>query len=76
MDTIFDNDVPLLIGNDFQIGGSHRVGQPREFTGIIDEVMVFNRELSAQEIQIIMSDVTASVEPGGRIATRWGSIKN
>ena len=76
MDTIFDNNVPLLIGNDFQIGGSHRAGQPREFTGIIDEVMIFNRELSAQEIQSIMSGATASVEPGGKLATRWSAIKN
>ena len=76
MESIFDNEVPLLIGNDFQIGGSHRAGQPREFTGIIDEVMIFNRELSAQEIQSIMSGATASVEPAGKLATRWSSIKN
>jgi len=75
IDALFDNNVPLLIGNDFQIGGAHRAGQPREFTGIIDEVAIFNRVLSEDEIQKVMDGAILPVESVGRLAATWGSIK-
>lgn len=78
MANIFDNTVPLLVGTDFQIGGSHRAGQPREFTGIIDEVAIFNRALSEDEIKSIMGGVmgASTVESYEKLATKWGNIKN
>jgi hypothetical protein len=73
-DSLFDNNTPLLIGTDFQIGGAHS-GQPREFTGIIDEPMVFNRVLSEAEIKDIMDGISMSVESSGKLAITWGAIK-
>lgn len=75
VDALFDNDVPLLVGNDFQLGGSHRAGQPREFTGIIDEVAIFNRVLSEAEIQQVMNAMIMPVESVGKLAAAWGAIK-
>lgn len=75
MANLFDNTVPLLVGNDFQIGGAHRAGQPREFTGIVDEVAIFNRALSDAEIQKVMNGQILAVESNGKIAISWGAIK-
>jgi hypothetical protein len=73
-ESLFDSDLPLLIGTDFEIGGNHG-GQPREFTGIIDEVAIFNRQLSSEEIQSILDVGVMSVEPGEKLASTWGDIK-
>jgi hypothetical protein len=75
VDNLFDNDVPLIIGNDFQIGGQHRAGQPREFTGMIDEVVIFNRVLSDDEIISVMNGDIMPVNPQGHLAVTWGDIK-
>ena len=75
MASLFDNTVSLLIGNDFQVGGSHRAGQPREFTGIIDEVAIFNRALSKDEISKAMIGQILAVESAGKLAVSWGTIK-
>ncbi len=72
---LFDNNVPLIIGNDFQIGGQHRAGQPREFTGKIDEVVIFNRALSDAEIQNVMNGNILPVRPQNNLANTWGAIK-
>lgn len=73
---LFDNNVPLIIGNDFQIGGQHRAGQPREFTGRIDEVVIFNRALSDAEIQNVMNGNILSVNIKDSLVFTWGNIKN
>jgi hypothetical protein len=73
-DQLFDNNTPLLIGTDFQIGGAHS-GQPREFTGIIDEVAIFNRALSDEEIQMVMDGLIFPVEPREKLAITWGKVK-
>jgi concanavalin A-like lectin/glucanase superfamily protein len=52
-ESLFDNTTPLMVGTDFAVGSAHN-GQPREFTGVIDEVIVFGRQLSADEIQKVM----------------------
>jgi hypothetical protein len=74
-DSLFDNDAPLLVGTDFEIGGAHGGTNPREFTGIIDEVAVFNRALSEDEIRTVMGGVIASVESYGKLTITWGAIK-
>lgn len=51
---LFDNTIPLMVGTDFQIGGSHN-GQPREFTGAIDEVRLYDHALDADEIFAAMA---------------------
>jgi len=73
IDHLFDNNVPLYVGTDFAPGGAHS-GQPREFTGIIDEVAVFNKALSDTEIKKKMETILA-VEPEGKLATLWGALK-
>lgn len=72
-DSLFDNDVPLMVGTDFDIGGAHN-GQPREFTGIIDEVAIYSRVLSDAEIQQAMESILA-VDSQGKLTTLWGSLK-
>jgi hypothetical protein len=74
--SLFDNDVPLLVGTDFQIGGQHRAGQPREFTGIIDEVSIYNRVLSEDEIRSLLDGVISSVDYHQKLSVTWGRIKD
>ena len=45
------------------------------FTGIVDEVAVFNKELSPAEIQRIMRSVLA-VSSSGKVAVTWGIMKD
>ena len=46
--------------------------------GIVDEVRLWNRVLSAKEIQESMEkgkDSFTAVQPGGKVTTSWGSLK-
>jgi hypothetical protein len=63
-------DTPILVGTG-EAPGTH----PTE--GIIDEVWVFNRALSEDEIKEIMQKgpEILPVEPKGKLATNWGVIK-
>ena len=45
------------------------------FTGIVDEVAVFNKALSPAEIQRIMRSVLA-VSSSGKVAVTWGIMKD
>ncbi len=46
------------------------------FIGIIDEVLIYDRALSAKEIkQNFESKVFAAVEPANKLATYWGKVK-
>ncbi len=46
------------------------------FNGMIDEVAVFNRALSEEEVKAAMEGIEPSaVEPEGKFATSWGSVK-
>jgi len=49
----------------------------REFEGIIDEVRIWNRILSAKEVTHHMNigKNQVAVEPGGKVATTWGKLK-
>ena len=63
-------DTPILVGTG-EAPGTHPI------EGIIDEVWVFNRALSEDEIKEIMDKgpEVISVEPKGKLATSWGSVK-
>ena len=46
------------------------------WTGSVDEVILWNRALSANEIQAIMNQGPTPVEPQGKLATTWANIKS
>ena len=48
----------------------------QRFNGIIDEVMVWDRALSENDIERSMEDLsTFPVDPADKLATTWGSVK-
>ncbi len=66
------NDWPIALG----VESNNLSGQP--YTGLIDEVAIFNRELSADEIADIHQNgvpVSSAVDSGGKLATTWGALK-
>ena len=47
-------------------------------TGVIDEVVLYDRALSEKEINELMADgvsVALDVQPGGKLVTTWSQIK-
>ncbi len=67
------SDVPVKIG----LRGNGE-GVDRVFTGIIDEVAIFNVGLSEEDVQNLMNNglgQLAPVEPYGNLATTWGQLK-
>ena len=51
--------------------------EPFHFEGLIDEVAVFDRALSQEEIQEMMGGIAdiISVEPVGKLSTTWAEVK-
>lgn len=68
--------VPVEIGVGRGHGGT--VGNDKFFNGLIDEVVIYDRGLTQNEIKELMgadlSTITA-VDPAGKIASVWGKIK-
>ena len=54
--------------------GARHPGQ-EFFTGIIDEVFLFNRIITEAEVGELMTGDFLPVEPAEKLATTWGSIK-
>ena len=53
-------------------------GLERVLDGIIDEVRIYDRRLSDEEIMTnfsIQSNAFAFVVPSNKLATRWGDVK-
>lgn len=49
----------------------------QKFNGLIDEVQIWNRALTEDEIQQSMEDLTAlGVDAQGKVATTWAGMKN
>lgn len=47
------------------------------FIGLIDEVALWNRAITEEEIaELATSGIPTAVEPNGKLAITWGSIKN
>lgn len=66
------NDWPIWIAD------VARPEEAQQYIGMIDEVAVFNRELSESEIQDILQNgitISSLVEPNRKIAVTWGILK-
>ena len=68
-DDLKPDDNPLYIGR------GHN-GVIEIFNGVIDEVIVYSRALTAKEIKEDMAGINLAVLSEGKLATAWGSIKN
>lgn len=69
--TIFANEEGMSIG-----AGSFGKEAAARFTGIIDEVAVYNRALSGDELKRLMEmPPWFAVEPVSQLATTWGNLK-
>ncbi len=71
-----DPAVEMAIGNQPPASGDSA-----PFSGIIDDVAIWNRALTAEEINELMvngipSDVESAVEPIEKLTTTWGAIKH
>ena len=47
----------------------------RHFDGMIDEVRIYDRALSAEDLRELATGDGTAVAPAGRLATNWGAIK-
>jgi hypothetical protein len=64
------NGQPVLIGARNACGNCG-------WLGAIDDVVIYERALEADEISLLMGDgpFAAAVEPGGKLTSTWGAIK-
>jgi hypothetical protein len=58
---------------DVLVGKTHEGN--REFLGLIDEVRIWNRALSEDEIRAEMETSLTPVEPLGKLSTTWSALK-
>ena len=59
------------------IGASVRIGEVtrRYFEGLIDEVGIYNRALTADEVELNFDAKGLAVSPQKKLAVAWGEIK-
>jgi len=69
-------DIPSSVANPLCIGNSPVAA--RHFEGVIDEVKIYSRALSEEEVQQNYeseSNILTAVEPASKLASTWASIK-
>ena len=72
----FDDAVPTQSNNTLIIGDDIPCGPVCTFPGAIDEVLLYDRELTDKEVQqSFRSRGGQAVEPASKLAVTWGSIK-
>ena len=56
----------------------HEIGNANDggFVGLIDEVVIYNRALSENEVEMLYKSEGLPVEPREKLTTRWGRIKS
>ena len=67
-----------LVTNDDYLGIGFRQGSSHYWKGMLDDMAVFSRALSADEVKDIMDNGLESlmaVQPNDKLATMWGKIK-
>ena len=71
-------DVPLEFGCGRGVGGN--VGNDTFLDGIIDDVIIWDRALSADEVEDLgkgkRPDRALSVKAHGKLSTTWGKVKS
>jgi hypothetical protein len=68
---------PILHTDPLVIGGDDR-GAGVQVKGIVDEVALFSKALSEEDVKSIMEDglkAATAVSPAGKLTITWGSIK-
>jgi len=60
-------------GDNFWMGARKAGGLP--FSGLLDELRLYNRGLSQAEIEKNRDAVGLAIEPAGKLALTWGTIK-
>jgi len=56
--------------------GSYGHESAARFTGVVDDVAIFNRALSVAEVkQLMQGPIAFSVNSAGKLATTWGDIR-
>ena len=68
---IVNSQQELLIGASANESDTHNY----RFKGKIDEVHIYDRELSEDEIATVMETQVTAVETSGKIALTWGQLK-
>ncbi len=65
---LITNEEPVTIGSRWESGQS--------FTGAIDDVRLYNRALSQDEIkQVMQGEIGMAVTPSGKLTTTWSYLK-
>ena len=69
---IADVETPVIIGDNNRGEGANF-----RFYGVMDEVAIYNRDLSQDEIREKMAarHMLSVAEPDGKLSTTWGNIK-
>jgi len=76
-----DNSTGLKIASDWGMGArvGYNIDNNRPFTGLMDELNIWKRGLSEDEVKAIMDNGVAdflAVDAKGKLATQWGQIKS
>lgn len=73
-----DAELNINPGQDFLIGASANELDPHLFwfVGLIDDVRIYDRELSDDEIAEVMAGEITAVDPSGKLAATWGRLKS
>ena len=66
--------VAIATTNDVLTIGANKGGTSNRFDGIIDEVGLFNRALTPDEVEETMGGF-AAIEPEGKVTAVWGMLK-
>ena len=70
----YGNPGLLAAGNNFLLIGTHP-SQARFFQGIIDEIYVYERSLTSDELETNMEAQGLAVQPVSKLTTTWGNVK-
>lgn len=68
---------PIATTNDVLTIGANKGGTSNRFDGIIDEIGIFGRALTPDEVKQTMGgfDKMLAVKPNGKLAAAWGLLK-